>query len=124
MFKHIRTYKWVLIIILFIISITIIRLSWIGFLTKLDYPQTPSIKQGVLDLRGWKYSHHQTLSLNGEWEFYPSTFLSSKDQINMKQEDYLIVPDNWKKGFEEDLHYQYGTYRLRILIDNKDVDTF
>ena len=122
--KHIKTYKWVLIIILFIISITIIRLSWIGFLTQLDYQQIPSIKQGVLDLRGWKYSDHQTLPLNGEWEFYPSTFLSSKDQINMKKENHLIVPNNWKTVFEEDQLYQYGTYRLRILIDNKDVDTF
>lgn len=109
---------------IFILFITAIRLSWIGFLTKLDYPQSPTVNQGVLDLRGWEFSNQQTLPLNGQWEFYPSTLLTSKDQLKNKPIDYLIVPNNWEKVFKDDHFYQYGTYRLRILVDNKDSDTF
>ncbi|NYV67361.1 response regulator [Bacillus sp. Gen3] len=122
--KQIKKYKWALIIVIFLISITAIRLLWIGFLTRLDFPENPSANHGILDLRGWKFSDRKTLQLNGEWEFFPNTFITTKEQAEKRKKVYLHVPQKWDALFENDkknsLHY--GTYRLRILLDEHKQD--
>ena len=119
-----KKYKWALIIVIFLISITAIRLLWIGFLTRLDFPDNPSANHGILDLRGWKFSDRKTLQLNGEWEFFPNTFITTKEQAEKSKKVYLHVPQKWDALFENDkknsLHY--GTYRLRILLDEHKQD--
>lgn len=119
--------KWALIILIFLMSITAIRLIWMNFLTTFEYPQSPSAEQGTLDLRGVELSDNQTLLLNGEWEFYPSTFISpevfeeNNDLVEDKKVD-LHVPNNWNESFDsQDEHsFRYGTYRLRILLDHDE----
>ncbi|HZG73549.1 MAG TPA: hypothetical protein VEY51_18580, partial [Chondromyces sp.] len=112
MLKQLKKYKRAFIIIIFLVMITTIRLSWMDFLTKLDYPQSPLASHGVLDLRGWKFTNKQTLQLNGEWEFYPSTFITPTEQTDTKSKVFLRVPDNWNSVFEDDRSFYYGTYRL------------
>ena len=79
--KH--TFKWLLIIFICFIVITLIRLGWIQFLSTLNYREQPIAVQGVLDLRGWKFSEKQTIRLDGEWEFYQESSFPFQSIVGM-----------------------------------------
>ncbi|MBP2241580.1 sensor histidine kinase YesM [Cytobacillus eiseniae] len=124
MIKHKKTRNWAFIIIVFFIAITAIRMLWMNFLTTFDYSQNTIAKQGVLDLRGWAFSSTQTLPLNGEWEFFPSAFISPEEfeedrELSKYEKVNLSIPGTWDKVFvnKEKDSFRFGTYRLRILLD-------
>lgn len=115
--------KWIFIII-FLLVITIIRVSWMNFIEKLDYPSAPSAKQGELDLRNWDFSNKQTFMLNGEWEFYPNALITP-NSLPEQNKKYLHIPSisSWDESFAEKDKLRYGTYRLKILINDSDIAT-
>ncbi|MCH1624136.1 ATP-binding protein [Ferdinandcohnia quinoae] len=128
--KLLKRKKWILLIITFLIAITSIRLVWMNFLTKFDYDNNPPVVNGVLDLQGMKLSNNQTLTLNGEWEFYPSVFLKpnqlASDSSKPKNKKLLLqTPNAWKHAFDKksDSSNYFGTYRLRILLDDNTTQT-
>ncbi|UKS31022.1 ATP-binding protein [Paenibacillus sp. HWE-109] len=108
------------IIILFLTVLLSFRLLWSEVFST---PKHPDAVQGVLDLRGWNFKQAHAISLNGEWEFYPSAYFSHEDssQHSVGLPSYLQVPGDWRSAFPEGqyLSYGYGTYRLRILVDSK-----
>jgi len=71
-------------------------------------------RAGVIDLRGWDFNKDGIVKLQGEWEYY-----------NNK----LLLPDDFKEDVHSDKKYNfipgyfensgYGTYRLKILVDDK-----
>ncbi|WP_313801517.1 ATP-binding protein [Cytobacillus sp.] len=129
MMKPINKNKWIAIIILFVIFITTFRFSWMTFLSTLDYDDNPTAEHGVLDLRGIKFTSTQTLTLNGEWDFYPSTFLTpgqSNDEMDEKKKIFQHVPENWNDAFPKDHHssFYHGTYKLRILLDDNQYQVY
>ncbi|MGM8365389.1 ATP-binding protein [Virgibacillus sp. W0181] len=123
MIKKLIMNKWVLIIILSLVVIITIRVTWMNFLTTLEYPNAPRATQGVLDLREWKFNDKQTLSLNGEWEFYPDHFLSFNDQIK-ETPFYLDTPMEWNIAFDNRDSFSHGTYRLQILLNDENLQEF
>lgn len=72
-------------------------------------------------MRGWDFENSPSISLDGEWEFYPDSFITHEDfkQSSSDERQYLQVPGNWSNAFSRDSPstYGYGTYRLRILVD-------
>ncbi|WP_235822749.1 ATP-binding protein [Cytobacillus massiliigabonensis] len=129
MMKPINKNKWIAIIIIFVIFISAFRLTWINFITKFDYEDNPIAERGVLDLRGTKFTATQTLTLNGEWEFYPSTFLTPglpNNALDEEKKKFQHVPENWNDAFPKDHKpsYYYGTYKLRILLDDHDYQVY
>lgn len=112
------TLKNIFIILAFLAVLLSIRWAW---LTHYATPEHPPAVQGVIDLRGWDIEQSPSITLDGEWEFYPSTFLShgelTPEMANAS--NYIQVPSDWRAGFPEakDSSYGYGTYRLRILVD-------
>lgn len=106
--------------IISIIAVTTFRLIWLSYIGHLDYEQHPQVKNGVLDLRDWEFSTYKTLRLDGEWEFYPSEFVESPPQTDT----YITVPNKWEQYFNNKQEYYYGTYRLRILVDEHAAQLF
>ncbi|WP_438346942.1 hypothetical protein ACP8HI_14490 [Paenibacillus sp. FA6] len=76
-------------------------------------------EHGVLDWHGWKFSSNQTLKFNVEWDFYPYNLSAEGDKT------VLQVPHTWDEAFVQDKHrsFRYGTYRLRILLDQNHEQT-
>ncbi|MBE1442410.1 ATP-binding protein [Paenibacillus sp. OAS669] len=110
--------KYFFMVTLFVAVLLSFRLLWsVMFST----PEHPTVVKGVLDMRGWNFETSHTISLNGEWEFYPSAFISHEASTSRSAEapHYLQVPGDWRSAFPEgtDTSYGYGTYRLRILVD-------
>ncbi|WP_291633310.1 ATP-binding protein, partial [Clostridium sp.] len=71
--------------------------------------------KGVLDLRNWDFKKDGMIKLNGGWEFYDNKLLSPKDFKSDSSETtrYEQLPGIFgKQG--------YCTYRLKVLIDNKE----
>ncbi|WP_323958383.1 hypothetical protein [Brevibacillus composti] len=106
-------------IFLLLLSILLgIRSMW---QTTFSTPEHPPVTRGVIDLRGWDFERSPSIPLNGEWEFYPHAFLSRQDKPSPEdvQPRYVQVPGDWSDGFSEEASssYGYGTYRIRILVD-------
>ncbi|GLI04002.1 hypothetical protein YDYSG_00320 [Paenibacillus tyrfis] len=106
-------------VILLFLSV-LFGLRWLWFLAY-GSPEHPRAVQGVLDLRGWNLEHSRALMLDGEWEFYPCAFLSHEDLRNPSagRPNVVQVPGDWSKDMPKgsDSSFGYGTYRLRILVD-------
>lgn len=104
------------------IFLTTLRLLWVAY----HYPpEQPLAHEGVLDLQDYDLNDDQTITLNGEWAFFPNTFISpelANGNVSNMGKTLLPVPFEGKKN----VTYQFGTYRLRILLDGNqgDVRTF
>lgn len=115
--QHTRnTLKIIVVVILFVAIFTGLRLFWIKALTNTDPPQ---IVNGELDLRNWDFSKNYSITLDGEWEFYPHTWLAGQDDFAEMAPQMLYVPGNWSSVLspKDQSPYGFGSYRLRILVD-------
>ncbi|WP_340085357.1 ATP-binding protein [Siminovitchia sp. FSL H7-0308] len=99
---------------LFFLLLTCFRLIWLFHDSPSDQPKAV---QGILDLRQWNMKEDQTIRLDGEWEFFPNTFLNP-DESPKAPGEMISVPGKWNKFFsgETTPAYGNGTYRLKILV--------
>lgn len=115
---HIKSiFKHIAIILLFLSVLIGLRWIWYGLYPT---PEHPGAIQGLIDLRGWDFENSRTITLDGEWEFYPGKFLTHQDMLRNETEkpQYIEVPGNWgSPSTEQNGSFGYGTYRLRILVD-------
>ncbi|OXM83518.1 ATP-binding protein [Paenibacillus rigui] len=110
----------------YIVTVTMFLIVLLGFRwlwsEAFPNPEHPHAVQGVLDMRGWNFETSPAIDLDGEWELYPSSFISNEDtgKHSAPASRYVQVPGDWRSAFPEDtdLSYGYGTYRLRILVDS------
>lgn len=111
-------FKNTLIIGLFLILLTGGRLLWISIFNHSDQPYAIN---GELDLRQWDGFDDRSISLDGEWEFYPHTWLMDRniEGLNDKKPHYVSVPNGWNDELvdQQSTPYGYGSYRLKILVD-------
>ncbi|MGO4786083.1 ATP-binding protein [Paenibacillus sp. 2KB_20] len=109
--------QYILAITVFLSLLLSIRWYWIEAFVP---PHHPKASQGVLDLRSWDLIHSKSITLDGEWAFYPDK-LATKQELEQThpQHRYVQVPGNWQgsQTKESESAYGTGTYRLRILID-------
>ncbi|MGN1387871.1 MAG: ATP-binding protein [Bacillus sp. (in: firmicutes)] len=110
--------KLILITGIFLIIITGLRISWIMYHSKSEFPQAEA---GVLDLRGVDVLGDKSVPLDGEWLFYDEYFLEPGEEIN--QESYMTVPGTWSKEDGES-QFGYGTYRLIILLNEEQEQVY
>ncbi|WP_438349568.1 ATP-binding protein [Paenibacillus sp. FA6] len=109
--------KITLITILFILLLITLRMIFMYFHLTPDHPHAD---RGVLDLRNWKFSNQQTITLDGQWEFYPSLFVKpevTESSDTNSHKEWIQVPDNWDSSTGTNSAYGFGTYRLRVLVN-------
>ncbi|MFD1266080.1 ATP-binding protein [Paenibacillus motobuensis] len=120
--------KVILPIFIFSLILTAVRILWISVQAS---PEHPGAVQGQLDLRDWDFSKNQTLTLDGEWEFYPYTLLMQnhaepKDLTQDRQ--FIQVPGNWHSALNahqaSNSEIGYGSYRLRIQVNPEDKQSY
>lgn len=110
-----------MIIGLFLLILSFLRIQWMDMFN--DVPLS-HIQNGQLELQDWHASDDEVLLLDGEWEFYPSTWLFDQGDpadINESQKEFIEVPGGWKSALQddegEDSSFGYGSYRLRVFVD-------
>lgn len=96
------------------------------WIQKFTQPEQPYVTDGELDLRNWDFSDERSVTLNGEWEFFPYQLLSDKIDNSTLRKSFVQVPGNWSKALNPDSEspYGYGTYRLRVLVDPEIETTY
>lgn len=103
-----------MIALLFVLLITGVRLIWINVHEPTDQP---TVNNGQLNLSNWTFTE-DLLSLNGEWSFYPNTFIETGDTDSNQEVQHIEVPGDWTSVLQgEDLEsasYGYGSYKLTI----------
>ncbi|ANS76799.1 hypothetical protein AWM70_21265 [Paenibacillus yonginensis] len=106
--------KTCLILVTFLLVLTGFHLLWNAAHNPGDQPH---VTNGVLDLRNWPLKDRPTITLDGEWDFFPNQLLRPQNgQIQIPDNPELIeVPGNWASSFDGDSAYGYGTYHLKIL---------
>lgn len=84
-------------------------------------PDHPHAKEGLIDLKEWELTDDQTITLDGEWEFYPDQFINPgtmKQQSTHANKRLISVPGNWEEAVSDNNkgldNHGFGTYRLQI----------
>ncbi|WP_235533171.1 hybrid sensor histidine kinase/response regulator [Paenibacillus sp. Leaf72] len=110
--------KAVLITGSFFITLILIRIIWAFLLTSPDHPHAV---RGELDLRGFDFTNDRTITLDGEWEFYPGKFVKQGESNTLSSREgrmFIPVPGKWDSLLSaNNSPYGYGSYRLRVKVD-------
>lgn len=118
--------KIILIVSLFVLILTGSRILWLDLLNNTNQPYAV---KGQIDLREWDFNDNHSITLDGEWEFYPYTWLiNEKQPIKGARNNlsYIHVPNGWDSSLQkgEVTPYGYGSYRLKILVNPSDNSTY
>ncbi|OKL38353.1 hypothetical protein BLL40_00040 [Domibacillus mangrovi] len=109
-----------LIIVLIFFVLTGLRFLWLAYYLP---PEQPIARNGILDLRNYEWKENQTIHLDGEWLFYPETLIDPDNLTSTaSKSEPIILSIPSKEG--DDSSHQFGTYRLKILLDKKQVSNF
>ncbi len=90
----------------------VFRLLWLAYHFPSDQPLAHN---GILDLRTYELKDDKTMMLNGEWKFSEGHLPREHEQENVEWET-IAVPTTSEDNRKAD----YGTYRLKILLNEKD----
>lgn len=119
-----RIQKNILYLLIIIILLNGGRMLW---LAAFEQSQNGHVEHGVLDLRGWNAQNGSTLTVDGDWEFYPNQLISSnRASSDSLTPQYIKVPGNWSEALnpEHPTPYGYGSYRLTLLVDPAQNQTY
>ncbi|MED0705101.1 ATP-binding protein [Aneurinibacillus aneurinilyticus] len=123
---RIKKWKIFLLVGLFLVVLTGSRILW---MISFQSTEQPHVVNGQLDLRNWDATEGCTITLDGQWEFYPHTWLMSngnhKEPVRGNPE-FIQVPGNWNASLQpgHNTPYGYGSYRLRILVNPENDLTY
>lgn len=108
--------KIFLIVSLVLLALTSLRIGWIIYHKT---PPHPYAEAGVIDLKEWDFNSGKTITLDGEWEFYPNQLLTpTHTPKTNNKENFISLPGNWTEDLNLDTPINYGTYRVKILLPN------
>lgn len=109
----------VILALVFAIMLTSLRFVWIHIHQPVNQP---TIETGQLDLSQWTFTD-ETLSLNGEWSFYPQAFIETEGIETGQVQTMIDVPGDWTHVLEgvypESEAYGYGSYEATIELPNE-----
>lgn len=109
-------WKYISILILLMILLTIFRLLWLAYH---DPPPHPAAQNGLLDLREYNLGDSPVINLDGEWDFYPEQLVSPQT-LNSDADGTRKIP----KAADETSTRQFGTYHLKIVMNEHSDEVF
>ncbi|MBB6020476.1 sensor histidine kinase YesM [Paenibacillus sp. JGP012] len=108
--KNISKHKMAWLILIYSAALIGMRLLWY---TEFSLPNQPHAAQGKFDLSNWVFDDKHTITLNGEWDFYPGTFISPGTTVSdtFSVANSTIVPGTYN---DTSPGANFGTYRLQV----------
>lgn len=110
--------KLFLYITIFFILLACIRLLWLNFHV---IPDERYAIDGILDLSTENMPSDDVITLSGDWSFYPNQLLNQIEDIESSEKRYQPVQGEWGNESEH-ASLQYGTYHLRLLLSEADME--
>ncbi|MFD1927804.1 ATP-binding protein [Sporosarcina siberiensis] len=119
--KELKIRSIFLIIISLIIILSVFRLAWI-----LNYKQSVHhfAQNGVIDLSELSFLENEIVDLDGEWEFFPNQLHEQSSEFANSKRELIAVPGDWGELSRKDELVNYGTFRLKILLPNKNQELY
>jgi len=102
--------KSVLVLFAILGFLTILRLIWFFYHAPSEQPMA---QDGLLDLRGYDLQDVQTVTLDGEWTFYAERLVEDPQELHVLEGNHTEMSG----GTDQDSSYKFGTYYLKVLID-------
>lgn len=110
--KKLSLKKVLLIVVLFCIAITTIRLIWYNIF---DTSESINSSEAILDLSKFDFSSNVTILLDDQWRFYPNELIDpSVPFAQQKVVRFAPSDEPWNLG--NDSMYGYGSYALQIRV--------
>ncbi|MDF3819345.1 sensor histidine kinase [Leptospira sp. 96542] len=89
-----------------------------------DHSGNPKlVKDGVLDLRTWDIQSNQSISLAGDWYFYPKQWVGKHNRSQAQDPILVAAPSAWNEFLldpDSPKGTGYGTYAIQILWPEQD----
>ena len=106
-----------IIVVIVLAVVFIFSLDSIG--SENIFHSQPTAKKGILDLSEFSFSDSMPPHLDGEWEFYPQTFISHFSFYLMPPQNphYAVVPNVWNNyplKTKTMTGSGYATYRIHV----------
>jgi len=100
-----------------LLILTSLRIGWIIYYKE---PPHSYAEGGIIDLSNTVFNDNQSISLDGEWAFYPNQFIKPSTQTSETdyEKHFISTPGNWSTDVKDDIPVNYGTYRVKILLPN------
>ncbi|QTD43186.1 ATP-binding protein [Sporosarcina sp. Te-1] len=116
--SRMKTRNIILTISSFVLCILALRIGWFLYFNS---PEHQTAANGIADFRQEPLREDKTVSLNGEWRFYPSEFIMETPSQE-KGVQYIQVPMNWRAALDpaDQTAVGYGSYRLTILLPEQE----
>lgn len=92
------------------------RLVWLELFKP---EQQPYATNGLLNLQGFDLLAAGSITLDGQWEFYPGVWLQDEEEGQKHNAKFIHIPGGWNSYLEtdQDTPFGYGSYRLQIMLD-------
>ena len=114
--KPLTKKKSIILITVVFLVLTTMRIGWILYFQGPDHPYA---EKGKIDFSEWEFTNDQTISLDGEWAFFPNEMIDPSSIHSHKPSHFISVPGDWQQTMpatEEGNTYGYGTYYLQIIL--------
>jgi hypothetical protein len=95
----------------------------LAFVAVFNAHAQPTVKDGLMDLRGWDFNRSGEVKLEGRWNFYWQS-LRPPGTLDSNSPDHFVFPGVWNGAFSDrsELGGQgFATYEARIVLD-KDLE--
>ncbi|WP_042478851.1 hybrid sensor histidine kinase/response regulator [Bacillus ndiopicus] len=106
-------FKIIILILLFFSLLFFMRFSWVNFLS---FSNEVEIQRGVMDFGQIENSKSFKTFLDGEWEFFPNTILTTRENKNSTSLIYSNLPESWDTYIKRKPGTTaHGSYYLKII---------
>ncbi|TAD95555.1 MAG: hypothetical protein EAZ97_15300 [Bacteroidetes bacterium] len=86
--------------------------------------EQPKVVKGILDLRNYDFRTQESVSLNGEWEFFYKTLLSEQNFEIKNDKQFIQVPSIWNNyawNGSKITGNGYASYKMKMLLNHTHV---
>lgn len=114
--KPLTKKKSIILITVVFLVLTTMRIGWIIYF---QVPDHSRVEKGIIDLSDWEFTDDQTLTLDGEWAFFPNEMVDPSSMQHRIPSHFISVPGDWQQAMpanEAENTYGYGTYYLQIIL--------
>ncbi|WP_066193330.1 ATP-binding protein [Gracilibacillus timonensis] len=115
--------KKVMIILLFLLFLTGLRLLWFAFV-ETGESSPVLIQEGHGHIQEQNAEKSEIFQLEGEWEFYPEQIIDPEkveDGAAFQNKKYTVFPDQWF-SYIDNQAFSSGTFRMQASLDESFVD--
>lgn len=110
--KPLPLWKILITLLTFFLCITSIRIVWMNMNKP---PESVIAEDGQVDLSSWEFSNNKTISLEGEWGFFPNEFVNPESSSTHTYTTSIYGEEQDPFATNQIVDEGYASYELEII---------